>query len=86
MGFGDDEVTTNVNLNAIYDSGFQILDQVYPYGGIGLGFLDREELELVLNLIVGCDVQVGESTLFLEYMNQDLFDNNRILVGYRFTF
>ncbi|UCF77811.1 MAG: hypothetical protein JSW03_06780 [Candidatus Eiseniibacteriota bacterium] len=86
MGFGDDEVTTNVNLNWLYDLGLEILEGAYPYGGIGLGFLDRDELELVLNLIVGCEVQAGESKFFLEYVNQDFFDNNRILAGYRFVF
>ncbi len=86
MGFGDDEVTTNVNLNALYDSGLVLLEQWYPYGGIGLGLLNRDELELVLNLVVGSDVRVGESILFVEYVNQDFFDNNRILFGYRFTF
>jgi len=86
MGFGDDEVTTNVNMNGIYELGFAVLDRLYPYGGIGLGLLDREDLELVLNLIVGSDIRIERHTVFLEYLNQDFFDNNRLLAGYRFSF
>jgi hypothetical protein len=86
MGFGDDEVTTNVNMNGIYDLGFAVLDRLYPYGGIGLGLLNRENLELVLNLVVGSDIRIERHTMFLEYMNQDFFDNNRLLAGYRFSF
>ncbi|MFH0779011.1 MAG: hypothetical protein V2A71_10375, partial [Candidatus Eisenbacteria bacterium] len=86
FGAGDDDLTTNVNLNALYDLGFGLLDRLDPYGGIGLGFLNRDELELVLNLVVGTNVRAGTSTLFVEYMNQDFFDNNRLLAGYRFNF
>lgn len=86
MGFGDSKTTTNVNLNGIYDLGIGILDRLYPYGGLGIGLLNRDELELVLNVIIGTDIQIGASTAFIEYMNQDFFDNNRLLAGYRFSF
>lgn len=85
LGFGDD-VTTNVNLNGIYDAGFAVLDYMYPYGGIGLGLLKRDDLEMVFNLVIGTDVRVERHTVFVEYLNQDFFDNNRLLAGYRFSF
>ncbi len=86
MGFGDDKTTINFNLNGFYDLGVSLLERLHPYGGIGLGLLHRDELELVLNLVIGTDIQIGTSTLFLEYVNQDFFDNNRLLAGYRFSF
>lgn len=86
LGFGDDQTTYNVNLNAAYMSGFGFADRAYPYGGLGLGFLDRDDLELVLNMFVGSEIRLDDATFFIEYVNQDLFDNNRLLAGYRLEF
>ena len=85
VGFGDNKTTYNVNLNGAYDLGIGLADYLYPYGGLGLGFLDRDDLELVLNLLIGSDVRTAYGTFFIEYMNQD-FDNNRLLSGYRLRF
>lgn len=85
LGFGDDKTTFNINLNGVYALKVGLGERLYPYGGLGFGFINLDDFEAVLNLIVGSDIRVGDSVFFLEFMNQDL-DNNRLLAGYLMEF
>jgi len=80
-----DQVSIAVLGNAAWD--IRSVGPLDFYGGPGIGFfVDKSfsEFELVLNLLVGTEFYVwGTSRFFAEFSTLDLFDVNRLMLGYR---
>lgn len=77
------ETTWSVGASLV--GGFDIasLPDFRFYAGPGLGFLSAGDAQLVLNLLAGVSYPFGNGDVFGEFMTQDLFNNNRIQMGYR---
>jgi len=93
LGFAN-TASYNLNANILADIQFVSLKQWQPYAGTGLGLLafsnppkGVKSFYGTFNLIVGAEKPVGKyNTLFLEYVNMNLFKFNRLQAGYRFNF
>ncbi len=67
-----------------------------PYLGAGFGFMqmaeevegaaDETDFRPVLNFVVGTYIPVLGGRLYADFMGRNLFNNNQLVAGYRFTF
>ncbi len=89
FGFGDG-TSFQVFGNAVFPfASDDYVRDLYPYAGVGLGFISREGLkglDLGLNLMLGADYRFGPGAVMIEYSAPNFFDYNRILLGYKLNF
>lgn len=82
---GDDGLSYGINADVAFPLGFEV-QSFRPYVGLGLGLVTAGGTELVFNMLAGVEQAGLYGRFFAEYMNQDFFDLNRIVVGYRLSF
>jgi len=82
---GTDGLSYAINGDVAFPLGFQVAS-FRPYAGLGLGLVTADGAELVFNLLAGAEHAGLYGRFFAEYMSQDFFDLNRIVVGYRLSF
>ena len=73
-----------------------ILGAIRPYGGAGFGFMqmadgdtedpDDTDFRPAFNLIFGTYLNVLGGRLYVDFTARNLFANNQVVAGYRFTF
>lgn len=73
-----------------------ILDVLRPYAGVGFGFMqmadgdtedpDDTDFRPAFNLIFGTYLKVLGGRLYADFTARNLFANNQVVAGYRFTF
>lgn len=83
LGFGS-ATTWSLSTNAVVTMSVTAMEGLDLYLGPGLGFVSDGDAQVVLNLLLGARYPLGTGKVFAEYQSQDLFNNNRILLGYRF--
>lgn len=82
---GADGISYELNADAAFPLGFQIRSY-RPYAGLGFGLVTAGGAELVFNLLAGVEQAGLYGRFFAEYMSQDFFALNRLVIGYRFSF
>lgn len=85
MGFGG-RTTLYAGVNAVVDFAIPKTGGAELYLGPGVGFLSDGDSQLVLNTLLGARYPLRNGKVIGEFQTQDLFNNNRVLVGYRFAF
>ncbi len=73
--------------NVIYNASFSNKIPLRPYVGLGLGlFKQHSTLRAGSNIILGTNLDFGNSAFFVDYSIRNLFKNNQFAIGYRFVF
>ena len=86
FGFRPDERSTAFGVNLAFPVRIGSRPELLPFLGAGIGFQDVERLESVLNLMIGAENRFDFGVLFAEFLTQDFFDFNRLVVGFRLNF
>lgn len=92
FGFAGGTTSYLLAMNGVVPFRIAQAEPVTPYAGIGLGLLaftttpaDYSGIQGAFNILLGGEYPAGGGKVFLEYSNINLFDLNRVLLGYRFT-
>ncbi len=91
FGFAGGTTSYLVAVNAVVPMRIAQIEPIAPYAGIGAGLLaftttpaDFSGIQGAFNLLLGAGYKVGSGSAYVEYSGINLFDLNRILIGYRF--
>ena len=88
LGFGGG-TSINVAGNVVFPVATAYTFPYQPYTGLGIGLFSESGfsgLELGWNLLLGAEYPSRFGVVFGEFSTLNLFDFNRLLVGYRFEF
>lgn len=83
FGFRPDDRATLFGANLVWPIALGFRPDITPFVGAGIGVHDLDGFESVLNLVIGTEQRTRVGILFAEFMTQDFFDFNRIVVGFR---
>lgn len=86
FGFRPDDRATLFGANLVWPIALAVRPDITPFAGAGISFHDLDGFESVLNVVIGTEYRMRFGILFGEFMTQDFFDFNRVVVGFRQEF
>ncbi len=87
IGVGQEGTAFGLSGNMLYQfNGVKKGKLMNPYVGLGLGLFNHDGTNFGPNIIVGTELDVLDGKVFIDYSSRNLFKNNQVAVGYRFTF
>lgn len=93
LGFGGSTTSYQLSLNGRVPLSTYKFEPIRPYLGLGFGVLaftdapeDLKGIQATFNLLFGAEREYRNGKLFVEYMNMNFFDINRLHTGYRVKF
>jgi hypothetical protein len=94
LGFGSDTRMYNINALVLVPlPELQYIRPFTPYTGLGLGLMafsnppdDVAGIQFTWSFHLGAERNLGPGKLFIEYVNLNLFNFNRLNAGYRYKF
>lgn len=81
FGFRPDDRATIFGANLVWP--ISLWPDITPLAGAGISFHDLDGFESVLNVVIGAEQRTRFGILFAEFVTEDFFDYNRIVVGFR---